>query len=134
MPSLPICSLLFPCLLFCYVPFCSVPFCSIPFPKYTVPILFCSIFPCLTFPSVLFPSFPLSSVLFPSHHGLQTPGEEIAFPARLKINAHPYIFRYCRSKFYLPHWPKLSDFFFDLCLHWVSLVRDLSYKYSFAHR
>ena len=56
-----------------------------------------------------------------SDHGLRTPREEIAFTARPKI--HSQIFRYGRSIFCLPHRPKFSDFF-DLCLHWVSVVRD----------
>ena len=61
------------------------------------------------------------------HHGLRTPGEEIVFTARPKIHSHFQIFRYSRSIFCLPHWPKFSDFF-DLCLHWVSVVRDLHYQ------
>ena len=32
------------------------------------------------------------------------------------------IFRYDRSIFCLPHWPNFSDIF-DLCIHWVSVVR-----------
>ena len=59
-------------------------------------------------------------------HGLRTPGEEIAFTARPKINSHSQILRYGRNIFCLPHRPKFSDFF-DLCLHWVSVVRDVSY-------
>jgi hypothetical protein len=55
-------------------------------------------------------------------HELRTPGEEIAFTARPKINSHSQIFRYGRSIFCLPHRPKFSDFF-ELCLHWVSVVR-----------
>ena len=55
-------------------------------------------------------------------HGLRTPGEEIAFTARPKI--HSQILKYGRGIFCLPHRPKFSDFF-DLCLHWVSVVRDL---------
>ena len=57
-------------------------------------------------------------------HGLRTPGEEITFTARLKINSHSKIFWYGRSIFYLPHRPKFS-IFFDLCLYWVSVLRDL---------
>ena len=57
-------------------------------------------------------------------HGLRTPREEIAFTARPKIHSHSQIFRYGRSIFCLPHRPKFSDFF-DLCLHWVSIVRGL---------
>ena len=48
-------------------------------------------------------------------HGLRTPREEIAFTARPKIQSQ--IFRYGQSKF--------SDIF-DLCLHWLSLVRNSS--------
>ena len=55
-------------------------------------------------------------------HGLRTPREEIAFTARPKIQFQSQIFRYGRIIFCLPHWPKFSDFF-DLYLHWVSLVR-----------
>ena len=58
-------------------------------------------------------------------HGLRTPREEIAFTARPKIHSHSQIFRYCGSIFCLPHRPNFSDIF-DLCLHWVSVVRELS--------
>ena len=60
-------------------------------------------------------------------HGLRTPREEIAFTARPKIHSHSQIFRYGRSIFCLPHRPNFSDIF-DLCLHWVSVVRDLIYQ------
>ena len=55
-------------------------------------------------------------------HGLRTPSEEIAFTARPKI--HSQIFTYGRGMFLfsLSHRPKFSDFF-DLCHHWVSVVR-----------
>ena len=53
---------------------------------------------------------------------LVRPGEEIIFTARPKIYSHSQIFRYGRSIFCLPHRPKSSDFF-DLCLHWVPVVR-----------
>jgi hypothetical protein len=56
-------------------------------------------------------------------HGLRMPGEEIAFTARPKINSHSQIIRYGQSKFCLSHMPKFSDFF-NLCLHWVFVVRD----------
>ena len=56
------------------------------------------------------------------HHGLRTPREEIAFTARPKIPSHSQIFRYGQRIFCLPHWPNFSDIF-DLCLHWVSVVR-----------
>ena len=36
------------------------------------------------------------------------------------------MFRYGQSIFCLPLWPKFSDIF-DLCLHWVSVVRDQPY-------
>ena len=55
-------------------------------------------------------------------HGLWTPREEIAFTARPKIQSQSQIFRYGRSIFCLPHRPNFSDIF-DLCLHWVSVVR-----------
>jgi hypothetical protein len=57
-----------------------------------------------------------------SQHGLWTPGEEIAFTERPKIKSQSQIYRYGRSKFCLPHRPKISDIF-ELCLHWVSVVR-----------
>ena len=59
-----------------------------------------------------------------SDHGLRTPREEIAFTARPKTHSHSQIFRYGQSIFCLPHRPKFSDFF-DLCLHWVSVVRGV---------
>ena len=57
-------------------------------------------------------------------HGLLTPIEEIAFTAQPKIHSHSHIFRYGQSC--LPHQPKFSDFF-DLCLHWVSVVLGSSH-------
>ena len=57
-------------------------------------------------------------------HGLRTPSVEIPFTARSKINSHSQIFRCGRSIFCLPHPPKFSDFF-NLCLHWVSIVCDM---------
>ena len=35
-------------------------------------------------------------------------------------------FRYGQSIFCLPHWPNFSDIF-DLCFHWVSVVRVCDY-------
>ena len=64
------------------------------------------------------------------NHGLRTPSEEIAFTAQPKIYSHSQIFRYGRSIFCLPHRPKFSDFF-ELCLHWVSVVRVRSFLISF---
>jgi hypothetical protein len=58
-------------------------------------------------------------------HGLRTPREEIAFTARPKIQSQSQIFRYGRSIFCLPYRTNFSDIF-DLCLHWVSVVRDLT--------
>ena len=61
------------------------------------------------------------------HHKLRTPGEEITFTAWPKINSYSQIFSYGPSIFCLPHQPKISDFF-DLCLHWVSIVRALGWS------
>ena len=61
-------------------------------------------------------------------HGLRMPGEEIAFTAWPKIKSQSKIFRYGRSIFCLPHRPKISDFF-DLCLHWVSVVRVYAHNW-----
>ena len=58
-------------------------------------------------------------------HGLRTPREEIAFTAWPKIQSQSQIFRYSRSIFCLPHRPNFSDIF-DLCLHWVPVVRGLN--------
>ena len=55
-------------------------------------------------------------------HGLRTPREEITFTSQPKIQSQ--IFRYGRSIFCLPHRPNFSDIF-DLCSHWVSVVRAL---------
>ena len=58
------------------------------------------------------------------YHGLRTPDEEIAFTALPKINSQSQIYRYGQNIFCLPHLPKISDFF-DLCLHWVFVVRGM---------
>ena len=42
-----------------------------------------------------------------------------------KIHSHSQIFKYGQTIFCLPHRPIFSDIF-DLCLHWVSVVRDTS--------
>ena len=55
-------------------------------------------------------------------HGLRTPRVEIAFTALPKIQSQSQIFKYDGSIFCLPHRPNFSDIF-DLCLHWVSVVR-----------
>ena len=59
------------------------------------------------------------------NHELRTPREKIAFTARPKIQSQSHISRYGRSIFCLPHRPNFSDIF-DLCLHWVSVVRVLN--------
>ena len=59
-------------------------------------------------------------------HGLRTPREKIALTARPKNQSQSQIFRYGGSIFCLPHRPKFSDIF-DLCLHWVSVVRAENY-------
>ena len=69
---------------------------------------------------------PFYSYKHRNTHGLRTPGEEIVFTARPKINSHSQIFRYGRSIFCRPHPPNFSDIF-DLCLHWVSVVRDIAH-------
>ena len=56
---------------------------------------------------------------------LRMHSEEITFTARPKIKSQSQIYRYSRSKFCLPHRPEISDFF-DLCLHLVSVFRDLA--------
>ena len=53
---------------------------------------------------------------------LRTPREEIAFCVWPKIQSQSQIARYGRSIFCLRHPPNFSDTF-DLCLHWVSVVR-----------
>ena len=60
-------------------------------------------------------------------HGLRAPGEEISSTARPKINSPFQNFRYSRSIFCMPHRPEFSDFF-DLCLHWVSIVRATDWR------
>ena len=63
-------------------------------------------------------------------HELRTHREKIAFNARLKIQSQSQIFRCSQSIFCLPHWPNFSDIF-DLCLHWVSVVRAFMQQKSF---
>ena len=53
---------------------------------------------------------------------MQMPSEEITFTAWPKIKSQSQIFRYGHSIFCLPYRPKISDFF-NLRLHWVSIVR-----------
>ena len=59
-------------------------------------------------------------------HGLRRPREELVFTTQPKIQSQSQIFRYGRSIFGRPHWPNFSDIF-DLCLHWVSVVRAAQY-------
>ena len=67
------------------------------------------------------------------YHGLRTPREEIAFTARPKIQSQSQFFRYGGSIFCLPHRPNFSDIF-DLCLHWVSVVRVVYQTKIWNHR
>ena len=67
----------------------------------------------------------LRTLCNPFSHGLRMPSEETAFTGWPKIHSHSKIFRYGRSICCLPHRPKFSDFF-DLCLHWVSVVHAFS--------
>ena len=69
-------------------------------------------------------SGPGLKFLISLRHGLRTLGEEIAFTTRPKIHYPSQIFRYRQSLFCLPHGLKFSDVF-DLCLHWVSVVRGV---------
>ena len=66
------------------------------------------------------------------HHGQRTPGGEIAFTAQPKIKSQSQIYRYGRSIFCLPHWPKISGFF-DLCLYWVSVVRGPAFEIGLSN-
>ena len=59
-------------------------------------------------------------------HELQTPCEEIAFTEWPKIHSYSQICRCGQSIFCLSHRPKFSDFF-NLYLHWVSIVCDFGY-------
>ena len=84
--------------------------------------------------SFLLSSLPprnLDNQLVRCNHGLRTPREEIAFTARPKIQSQSQIFRYGRSIFCLPHRPNFSDIF-DLCLHWVSVVRENCYSNQYG--
>jgi hypothetical protein len=66
-------------------------------------------------------------------HGLRTPSEEIAVTARPKIKSQPQILRKGQSIFCLPHWPKISDFFWFMpslgvrspCIGQWDLLRNL---------
>ena len=72
-------------------------------------------------------------VLDSYNHGLRPPREEIAFTARPKTQSQSQIFRYGGSIFCLPHRPNFSENF-DLCLHWVSVVRGYnSFDFALLH-
>ena len=81
----------------------------------------------------LFGVFGLSPFLllytFLCNHRLRTSGEEIVVSARPTTKSQSQIFRYGQSLFCLPQRPKISDFF-DLCLHWMSVVRALGHDLS----
>ena len=68
--------------------------------------------------------FEATLFIYPNH-GLRTLREETAFTARPEIQSQSQIFRFGRSIFCLPHRPNFSDIF-DLCLHWVSVVRGFT--------
>ena len=68
-------------------------------------------------------SFAEGILMQRQYHGVRTPGKEITLTARPKIKSQSQIYRYGQSIFCLPHRPKLSGFF-DLCVHWVSVVRE----------
>ena len=55
-------------------------------------------------------------------HGLRTPGEEIAFTARPKFTPTPKFLGTAEAYFVCHIGPSFQNFF-DLCLHWVSVVR-----------
>ena len=60
-------------------------------------------------------------------HGLRTHrGNSLHCTARPKIQSQSQTFRYGRGIFCLPHRPNFSDIF-DLCLHWVSVVRGYTH-------
>ena len=71
----------------------------------------------------------LRTLCNPFSHGLRMPSEETAFTGWPKIHSHSKMFWYGRSIFCLPHLPKISDFF-ELCLHWVFIVRDPTHTWS----
>jgi len=74
----------------------------------------------------------LALEIYHFNHGLLTPGEDITLTARPKIHSHSQIFSYSQGIFCLPHQPKFSDFF-DLCIHWVLVVRVLKERVAEDH-
>ena len=86
-----------------------------------LPLFVCT-FNCFSYENPGVQKFTNWSCINPDH-GLRTHSEEITFTAWLKIKSQSQIYRYCRSIFCLPNRLTISDFF-DLCLHWVSIVRD----------
>ena len=71
-------------------------------------------------------SAPCDMQWYDIKHVLWTPREEIAFTAQPKIPSQSQIFRYNRNMVCCPHWPNFSDIF-DLCLHWMSIVRNIKF-------
>ena len=61
------------------------------------------------------------------NHGLRTPREEIAFTTRPKIHSHSQILGTAKAYFVCHIGPNFSDIF-DLCLHWVSVVREVNHR------
>ena len=55
--------------------------------------------------------------------------KKIALTTLPKIHSCSQFFRYSQSIFCLPHRPNFSDIF-DLCLHWVSVVRGYIFSTS----
>ena len=70
-----------------------------------------------------------AKIQYDEYHGLRTPREKIAFTAWPKIQSLSQIFMYGRSIFCLPNRPNFSDIF-DLCLHCVSVVREIVYTHQ----
>jgi hypothetical protein len=94
------------------------------------PLLSCLGFHLIRWGKIMATSYVCKDCLV-SEHGLRTPREEVAFTVRPKIHSlHSQIFWYGRRIFCLPHRPNFSDIF-DLCLHWVSVVRVSEYDYCY---
>ena len=55
-------------------------------------------------------------IIYALNHGLRTPGKEIVFTARSKINSHSQILRYSQSIFCLPHRPEIFRFLWFMSL------------------
>ena len=72
---------------------------------------------CLTFRYALF-CLLFKGNEYETLHRILTPSEEIAFTAQPKINSNSQVLRYGRSIFCLPHWPKISVFWFGVRSQW----------------